>query len=62
VDAQRADRVADDVAKERVFVLGRLDHVTRRGIGGRQNQASRAATAPTRVAKKKLTAIMCAGL
>ena len=38
VDAQRADRVADEVAEERVLVVGRLRRLPLLGVGRRQDQ------------------------
>src|SRR5664279_1003269 len=40
VDAERADRIADRVAKEGVLVLGGLDRVAPAGVGRREDQAA----------------------
>jgi hypothetical protein len=60
VDAQRADRVADEVAEEGVFVLGVFTLRPSRGsppTGSAAVQRQR-----QQVVKKKVTASMCAGL
>ncbi len=61
VDAERADRVADRVAEERVLVLGRLDPLARLRIGRREDEAPCSDSANA-VVKKNVTASMCAGL
>jgi hypothetical protein len=61
VDAQRADRIADGVAEEGVLVFGRLDRLA---LGGLviDRISPPCIDSASAVVKKKLTAIMCAGL
>ena len=62
MNAERADRIADGVAEEGVFVLRRLHRLARPAGWSPTGSATPCSASARHVVKKNVIAIMCAGL